>query len=143
MAQKRKKFTKDQVAKKLGIQTYIMDSWEKQFEIEPTIKDGEQVYSKKQLAKFKSIKELLYEKGLAIDAAKKYIKDHTELEGTTLLAASPLNFDSQQKSANALASSLDLLVQTAPVKNTNKYVTQLRDKLNSVREQLINISNSL
>lgn len=136
MAQKKKKFTKDQVAHKLGIQAYIMDAWEKQFEIEPLTKNGAKVYTRKNLAQFRSIKELLYEKGLALDAAKKYFKDHTKLEGTTLLAASPLNFEAQHKPSEPI-------VQSASPKKDTIQLGQVRDKLASVRERLLKISNSL
>lgn len=140
MAQKKKKFTKDQIARKLGIQAYIMDGWEKQFEIEPLLRNGEKIYTRKHLSQLRSIKELLYEKGFTIDAAKNYFKDHKDLEGTTLIAASPLNFDTQQKPT----SPLNLLVQPAPTKNeSSPQLSHVRDKLTSIKEQLLKISNSL
>ena len=136
MAQKKKKYTKEQIAAKLGIQAYIIDAWEKQFEIEPLTRNGAKIYTRKNLSQFRSIKELLYEKGLALDAAKKYLKDHTELEGTTLLAASPLNFESQQKPE-------PVVVHTAPLQKNNQHLEHVRDRLNSVKEQLLKLSNSL
>ncbi len=146
MAQKKKKFTKEQNARKLGNQSYIMDGWEKQFDIEPLLRNGEKIYTRKHLSQLRSIKELLYEKGFTIDAAKNYFKDQKDLEGTTLIAASPLNFDSQQKPT----SPLDVLVQPAPIspplqeQNTQlQQVQEVKDKLKSVREQLLKISNSL
>ncbi|GAF69287.1 unnamed protein product, partial [marine sediment metagenome] len=76
--------------------------------------------------------------GLALDAAKKYLKDHTELEGTTLLAASPLNFESQQKA--------EPVATPAPPfqgKQNNQHLEHVKDRLNSVKEQLLKLSNSL
>ncbi len=156
MAQKKKKFTKQQIAKKVGIQSYMMAAWEQQFEISPTIKNGEATYSRKQLGQFKAIKELLYEKGFSMDAAMKYLKDQTELEGTTLIAASPLFFEShttanisdQQPSQAelilsqpaSLPASHDLEKLKAHQKNLEQQVTS---KLLGIKEQLLKLSKSL
>ena len=141
MAQKNKKYTKQQVSEKLGIQSYIMDSWEKQFDIVPLLLDGEKIYTRKQLSQLRSIKELLYEKGLALDAAKKYFKDHIELEGTTLLAASPLKFDSQKKATSSFEMSLQPTASTTTKNSTE--LKFIREKLNLIREQLRSLSKSL
>ena len=130
---KKKKFTKDHIARKLGVQAYIIDGWEKQFELEPLVKNGEKLYTRKHVSQLRTIKELLYEKGFSLDAAKNYFKDQHNLEGTTLIAAAPLNFSVQQKQTP-----VEQTVSTAPNK-----LSQVRQKLKSVREQLQKISNSL
>lgn len=139
MAQEKNTYTKHQLAEKLGIQTYIMDAWEKQFEIEPAEHDGTKVYTHKHLAQFCSIKELLYERGLALDAAKKYFKDQSHLEGAPLMAASPLNFQPQKQPA----SPYELLMQPAPHKKQDEHLRLVRDRLSRIRNQLQKLSNSL
>lgn len=143
MAQKKKKFTKEQVARKLGIQAYIMDAWEKQFEIQPAIKNGETIYTRKHLTQFKAVKELLYEKGFSMDAVKKHLQDHTNFEDTTLIAASPLKFDGPLEKAIASVQPKAKEVPSTSHSLKSPHIKDVTDQLLGIKEQLIKLSNSL
>jgi DNA-binding transcriptional MerR regulator len=105
-----------------------VSAWEKKFNIEPTVQNGEKTYTDEHLATFRSVKELLYEKGLSMDAAKKYMYDRSELEGSTLQAASTLIF------AAAKAQK-----PTQP----NEAEKQYTQRLLSIKERLVKLRNSL
>jgi DNA-binding transcriptional MerR regulator len=94
--QEKKFYTKDEIVQNLGVQPYIMALWEKQFGIETAINDGQAHYSSDDLAKLRSVKELLYEKGFTIDAAKKYLHENPLLQASSVFAASPLLFESKK-----------------------------------------------
>ncbi len=153
MAQK--KFTKDQIANKIGLQSYILAAWEKQFSIVPLIKNGETLYTRQHLATFRTIKELLYEKGFSMDAAKKYLQDtNADLEGKTLFAASPLLFEPKKEAGRpSLAAqpaveilngapemAIQPLEQSTPQRNID---SQVAAKLLHIKSQLIKLSTSL
>lgn len=130
-------FTQEEVAQKLGIQLYMLTAWEKQFEVKP-IKDNETaLYTTQDLATFQSIKELLYEKGLTMAAAKKALQDTSiQYEGKALHAASPLFFEPARAAQ--------------PVEHTQQrssYDHQkneaLAAKLLQIKAQLIKITTSL
>ncbi len=140
---KKKTYTKEHIAQKLGIQTYIMSGWEKQFEIEPEINNGEKIYTRKHLAQLRTIKELLYEKGFSLDAAKNYVKHQKTLEGSTLIAAAPLNFDKQQQVSSSSPADLLLQPTKVPLSEQGTQIQQVRKQLLAVKEQLLKISNSL
>lgn len=80
-------FTKTEIAKELGIQTYIIALWEKQFGIHASIVNGEPHYSEKDRTLLASIKTLLYEKKYTIDQAKKELNITSE---ESIIAASGL-----------------------------------------------------
>jgi DNA-binding transcriptional MerR regulator len=128
MAHKKKTYSRSQIAQTLGIQDYMVAAWEKQFGIEPVTENGESYYTQKQLSTFASIKELLYEKGLSLTAAKKHLQDGSSLEDITLRAASPVLFEQPKQPREALPQRPD---------------PQLTQKLVSVKEQLRKLSKSL
>ena len=131
MAHKKELLTQSQVAQKLGIQTYMLGAWEKKFNIEPTVNNGQKTYTDQDLATFRSVKELLYEKGLSMDAAMKYLHDGSELEGSALQAGSTLHY-----------------VAAKPPKPTtlteqSKTEKQFTQRLLSIKERLVTLRNSL
>lgn len=150
-----KKFTKDQIAHKIGLQAYILAAWEKQFNIVPLSKNGETLYTRQHLATFRSIKELLYEKGFSMDAAKKYLQDNTaHLEGKTLLAASPLLFETKKEAARqpfalhptveASKASPKLAFEPLAQRPAQRTIDQdVAAKLLHIKSQLTKISNTL
>ena len=154
MAQKNKKFSKHQMAKKVGIQPYMMAAWENQFDITPDVKNGEAIYSRQHLSRFKVIKELLYEKDCSMDAVKKYLKDNVHLEGTTLMAASPLLFDNQRQEAlkeligpaiveQVTPQQKDPQLQVQAPQEDLSYKKEVKTKLLAIKERLLKISQSL
>lgn len=69
-----KQFRIGELAKKLNVQTFVIRFWEKEFNISPARSEGQQrFYTKKELALFTRIKELLYEQKLTIAGAKKQL----------------------------------------------------------------------
>ena len=127
MTNKKKSYTKDQIAQMLGVEGYMIAAWEKQFKVTPLLKDGVPEYTHHEVASFRSIKELLYEKGFSFDAAKKYLQDGSALSGTTLTAASPLHFKQQKE------------LLTAPLPEQK----ELAKKLLSIKGQLLKLRQSL
>ncbi len=152
MAQKKKKFTKEQIAKKVGIQSYMMAAWEQQFDINPLTKNGEPIYTRRQLGTFKAIKELLYEKGFSMDAAKKYLHNKSDLEGNDLIAASPF-FDTHQKEAlegllgapaeQPIASQESSQKNAVNLQAQQEHTKELTTKLLGIKEKLLKLSNTL
>ncbi len=92
MKQEKSTYTKAEITQSLGVQDYIITVWEKQFGIQTESIDGQPLYSSQDLEKLKSIKELLYEKGYTIDAAKQYVQENPSILDTPMIAASPLLF---------------------------------------------------
>lgn len=94
--QEQKTYTKTEISQKLGVQSYIITLWEKQFGIETTVLDGQQMYSEQDATQLASIKELLYEKGYSIAAAKQFLQEFPMAHETGIIAASPLLFESSK-----------------------------------------------
>jgi DNA-binding transcriptional MerR regulator len=116
-------YTKSEIVGLLAVQPYIMALWEKQFGITPLLADGQHLYSEQDAAKLSSIKELLYEKGYSIDAAKQYLQENPHILKTTIIAASPLLFESKKE----------------PMKLPHSFSRQLialRDQLTRLRDLL-------
>lgn len=88
-------FTRSDILQKLGIQSYILSLWEKEFAI-ATINaaDGQVLYTFQGYSQLKKIKELIYEKGYNLDSAKKSIAENKV--DTPVIAASPLPFESKK-----------------------------------------------
>lgn len=64
-----------ELAKKLSIETSVIRFWEKEFELSCHRSDGQQrFYSERDLEKFYTIKELLYNKKFTIAGAKEELK---------------------------------------------------------------------
>jgi len=92
-------FTKDQIAHTLGIQPYMLAAWGKQFEVTPLMENETEAYTSEHLETFKTIKALLYDKGMTLAAAKKALQDKTSaLDETAHAAVSSLFFEPAKKS---------------------------------------------
>lgn len=118
-----KTYTKAEISQKLGVQSYIITLWEKQFGIQTTISNGEEHYSDLDAARLNSIKELLYEKGYSITAAKQFLEKFPMAHESGIIAASPLLFESN-KSSKAPLSNDSLLTE----------LLLMKDKLMKLRE---------
>ncbi len=95
MIHEQKTYTKAEISQKLGVQPYIITLWEKQFGIQTTMSNGEEMYSELDASRLASIKELLYEKGYSIAAAKQYLNEFPMAHESGIIAASPLLFESR------------------------------------------------
>jgi DNA-binding transcriptional MerR regulator len=72
-----------EACKLLDIQPYVLRYWETEFpELSPSkSKSGQRVYSEKELALIRRIKELLYDEGFTIAGAKKRLEVELEAGG--------------------------------------------------------------
>lgn len=72
-----------EACKLLDIQPYVLRYWETEFpELSPSkSKSGQRVYSEKELALIRRIKELLYDEGFTIAGAKKRLESELEAGG--------------------------------------------------------------
>ena len=116
MNQEKQLYTRSDITQKLGIQSYILSLWEKEFGL-ATISsaDGQTLYTFQNYEQLKGIKELIYEKGYSLDAAKKALNEHGS---QAIRAASPLLFEAKPAALNA-----SLLLS---LKNLQKQLHKLR-----------------
>jgi hypothetical protein len=141
-----KKISQEQIALTLGLQKYLIASWEKQLDIVPFIESGEPFYTDQHLSTFRKVKELLYEQGLTMAAAKSALKDTSvQLEGKTLRAASPLFFESKKAPVEAqhMQENPQKSQNQAQEKHDQENAQAISAKLLHLKSQLIKISSSL
>ncbi len=75
MKMEKKKIRIGELADHLGVERFVVRFWEKEFGIKAQRSDGGQrFYNERDLKKFETIKELLYEKKFTIAGAKKFLK---------------------------------------------------------------------
>ena len=97
MNQEKEIYSRSDITQQLGIQSYILSLWEKEFAIASiTAADGQLLYTFQGYTQLKRIKELIYEKGYSLDTAKKIIAENRA--ETHVLAASPLHFEPKKES---------------------------------------------
>jgi DNA-binding transcriptional MerR regulator len=64
------------LAKKVGVERFVLRFWEKEFKLKsPRSKGGQRFYTLKELETFQTIKHLLYEQKFTIDGARNFIKN--------------------------------------------------------------------
>jgi DNA-binding transcriptional MerR regulator len=74
MKMKKEKFRIGDLARKLGVERFVIRFWEKEFGLcAPRSNGGQRFYDTDDLATFTTIKQLLYEKGFTINGAKKQL----------------------------------------------------------------------
>lgn len=79
MRMQKRQFRIGEFAKHLDIERFVVRFWEKEFNLKTDrSQGGQRFYSEEDLAMFKTIKELLYNKGFTIAGAKQQI--FTQLE---------------------------------------------------------------
>lgn len=75
MKMEKRKFRIGELAEHLALERFVIRFWEKEFGIHGERSDGGQrFYDEKDLQRFATIKELLYDKGFTIAGAKKVLK---------------------------------------------------------------------
>jgi len=75
MKMQKRQFRIGQLAAHLGVERFVVRFWEKEFKLTADRSlGGQRFYSDHNLALFKKIKELLYEKGFTISGAKKQLR---------------------------------------------------------------------
>lgn len=92
-------YTKADITQKLGIKSYILSLWEKEFGIATiTAADGQTLYTTQNFAQLKKITELIYEKGYSLEVAKKALIEQTsEIAAPQRSSAVPLLFEPVKK----------------------------------------------
>lgn len=89
MDQEKTLYTRSEITQKLGIQSYILSLWEKEFGLALIISaDGQTLYTSDNYQQLKKIKALIYENGHSLEGAKKAINENRT--DTPIRAASPL-----------------------------------------------------
>lgn len=79
------------LAKQLNLEQFVIRFWEKEFGlISKRSVGGQRFYKTKDVAKFLTIKELLYDKGYTIAGAKKYFEENKATISKNIIAASKI-----------------------------------------------------
>ncbi len=122
---KTKQYRIGHVADQVGVEKFVIRFWEKEFNLSSHRSDGGQrFYAKKDIDQFKQIKTLLYDQGLTIAGARKFLEAP---ENSELRIAGSTKTTMQQESSNMSPKlSKELLDQ----------ITELQQKLIKLRELL-------
>ena len=76
MKMQKRQFRIGQLAENLQVERFVIRFWEKEFKlVSDRSNGGQRFYDEQDLALFKAIKELLYERGFTISGAKKQLKN--------------------------------------------------------------------
>ncbi len=77
-----------EAAKLLNLKTYVLRFWETEFpQLAPLrTESGQRLYSEEHIALLREIQNLLHEKGMTIDGAKKHLADQADESQQGLLA---------------------------------------------------------
>lgn len=75
MKMQKRQFRIGELAKRLGVERFVLRFWEKEFDFSTSRSTGGQrFYEEKDYERFQKIKELLYEKKFTIAGAKRQLK---------------------------------------------------------------------
>lgn len=98
MNQEKELYTKSDITAKLGIQSYILSLWEKEFNIPRIIAaDGQVLYTSLAHNQLTAIKELIYTQGFSLEAAKKSLQNPNDQ--TMVVPASHVLYDLKKEPA--------------------------------------------
>lgn len=65
-----------ELAKKVGVERFVIRFWEKEFKLKsPRSHGGQRFYTQKELETFQTIRNLLYEQKYTIEGARNFIKN--------------------------------------------------------------------
>lgn len=121
MKMQKRQFRIGQLAENLGVERFVVRFWEREFKLACDRSDGGQrFYDEQDLALFKAIKELLYDKGFTISGAKKQLKD---FKNTNIIASHKTTMEPEKSS-----------------KNIHQRCIQ---GLNALKEELLNLKKNL
>lgn len=121
MKMQKRQFRIGQLAENLGVERFVVRFWEREFKLSSDRSNGGQrFYDEQDLALFKAIKELLYDKGFTISGAKKQLKD---FKNTHIIASQKTTMEPEKKS-----------------NTTHQHCIK---NLNTIKKELINLKKSL
>jgi len=128
----KRKFRIGECAKHLNVERFVIRFWEKEFNLKTDRSiGGQRFYSEEDLAVFKKIKELLYQKGFTIAGARQHIFIHNE---SKIVASKKTNMDNLDNSKKDL-----LEIPDMAKKQHSHLVNQLcnlHEKLQKLKELL-------
>lgn len=85
MKMQKRQFRIGELAHYLNVEKFVIRFWEKEFDMRTARSSGGQrFYDEKDVEKFATIKELLYQKGFTIAGAKQQLKERSKRKATTL-----------------------------------------------------------
>ena len=124
MRMEKRKFRIGELAKCLEVERFVIRFWEKEFKIKTTRSSGGQrFYSEDDLNTFKTIKELLYQKGFTIAGARKQITNPSKPKNEKEFTVTPS--------------------QRTVLTNSHSNTQKLHDPLLLLRERLIHLQRLL
>ncbi|MCL4360918.1 MerR family transcriptional regulator [Candidatus Dependentiae bacterium] len=124
----RRKFRIGELAEKLKVKRFVIRFWEKEFALSSDRSGGGQrCYTESDLQKFALIKELLYEKRMTIEGAKKIIQEQLDKELVI--------------QASSITSIQDF--ENSKVEEETSCSNELLEQLVDLREKLIKLSDLL
>lgn len=135
MKMTKRTFRIGELADHLSLERFVVRFWEKEFGIRTKRSSGGQrYYDEKDLYKFKTIKQLLYEQGFTISGAKKYLKDlkfppMKQLKKETAILASHVTTLEVEKEVHSTTP------PTLP-EHLSQQIAELQQKLLRLRELL-------
>ena len=130
---RKQRFRIGELAKKLDIERFIIRFWEKQFNIKSGRSQGRQrYYDERDLDRFQTIKELLYQRGFTIAGARKELASPTKIkEGNTTRVRASVRDTSEDKQVVTLKK--QLLTQReqfeTQIREMKQQLQRLRDML--------------
>lgn len=123
-----------ELADYLQVEKFVIRFWEKEFHIKAHRSEGGQrFYYEKDLKKFETIKELLYNQGFTIAGAKKYLKNPT-----------PLTKEPAQPQSPIIASKVTTLDELTPVKEMSEQAPVITiESKPDIAQQIIDLQRKL
>ncbi len=124
----KRKFRIGELAESLSVERFVIRFWEKEFNIKGERSEGGQrFYDEKDLKKFQTIKELLYNQGFTIAGAKKFLKNKkTDAKSESIVASQVTTLEPEIKLTHNRELAHDL----------NEQIAELQRKLLKLRELL-------
>lgn len=130
MKMQKRKFRIGELAKKLGLERFVVRFWEKEFSIKTKRSEGSQrFYDENDLKKFELIKRLLYEEGFTIVGAKKKLKEKFGPKSESIIA-------SQKTTMEDISKKTDKSADSEKIEHLSQQIIDLKDKLRKLREML-------
>ncbi len=139
MRMQKKQFRIGELAKKIGVERFVIRFWEKEFNVSGSrSQGGQRFYEEKDLAYFQKIKELLYGQGYTIVGAKKYFKHIKQVPfSESIIGSTKTTHFSQEESLNAKKTSV-------PEKQENTLTcTHHKDALSLLQKKLVLLRKNL
>lgn len=125
MRMEKRTFRIGELAKKIGVERFVIRFWEKEFSIKPQRSEGGQrFYTERDYMKFQMIKELLYDKKFTIAGAKTELQQLHIKKEDQIIPSHRTIIESEEKKIEAASN-------------------ELKEQLIELKEQLIKLKKLL